>query len=165
LKNAELCYTFKKEIADSSKTEYKREDFNYNFETDEFVCPQGKPLKFRCLQRFESGIYREYRSEPKTCRNCPNREKCLAPSQNSRRIKINIFQNIVDKHHSLDGSLEYNEALRKRQIWCEGTFANQKSQHNLKQLFRRGLKAATDHCLLSACAINLKRLIKGTVAA
>jgi transposase len=153
-------YTPKREIADSSKTEYKRNDFTYRQETDEFVCPERKPLPFRCLQRMETGVFREYRAAPKTCRSCPSREKCLAPSQKCRKIQVNIFQHIVDRHHSVDGSAEYNAALRKRQIWCEGTFSAQKSHHNLKQLFRRGLRAAADHCFLSACALNLKRLIK-----
>jgi Uma2 family endonuclease len=153
-------YTPEKETSDNSKTEYKHEDFAYNQEKDEFICPDGKSLTLRCLQRGESGITREYRADTKTCRYCPNREKCLAPSQKSRKIQVNIFQHIVDKHHESDGSAEYNDALRKRQIWCEGTFAAQKSQHNLKQLFRRGLRAAAEHCFLSACALNLKRLIK-----
>jgi len=153
-------YTPKKAAADSSKTEYKHENFTYNQDADEFICPSGKVLKLRCLQRFETGVFRECRTAAKDCRDCPNREKCLAPSQKSRKLQVNIFQEIVDKHHAVDGSAEYNAALRKRQIWCEGTFSNQKSHHNLKQLFRRGLRAAADHCFLSACAINLKRLVK-----
>jgi len=155
-----VVYMPKKEISDSSKAEYRRDDFTYNQDTDEFVCPNGKILKLRCLQRYESGIFREYRTDAKICDNCPNRQKCLTPSQKSRRIRVNIFQGIVDKHHAVDGSDEYNQALRKRQIWCEGTFSTQKAHHNLKQVFRRGLKAASDHCLLSACAVNLKRLVR-----
>jgi len=153
-------YTPKKATADNSKVEYKRDDFTYSQETDEFTCPAGKTLKLRCLQRQETGVFREYRADTKTCRLCPSRDKCLAPSQKARKVQVNIFQHIVDKHHEADGSAEYDAALRKRQIWCESTFAHQKSQHNLKQLFRRGIRAATDHCLLSACALNLKRLIK-----
>jgi transposase len=153
-------YTPKKEIADNSKVGYKREDFIYEQEADEFTCPAGNSLKLRCLQRFETGIFREYRAEPKICKNCANRERCLAPSQKSRKIQVNIFQRIVDKHHASDGSAEYNTALRKRQIWCEGTFAAQKARHNLSGLFRRGLGAAREHCLLSATALNLKRMVK-----
>jgi transposase len=153
-------YMPKKATCDHSKTEYKRDDFIYDNETDTFVCPDGKALIFRCLQRSEHGISREYRANTKVCNFCPTREKCLAPSQKSRKIQVNIFQHIVDKHHADDGSAEYNDALKKRQIWCESTFAIQKSRHNLKQLFRRGLRAAADHCFLSACAVNLKRLIK-----
>ncbi|MDY5337949.1 MAG: transposase, partial [Intestinimonas sp.] len=54
------------------------------------------------------------------------------------------------------------DALRKRQIWCEGTFAAQKWGHNLTRVLRRGLEAAEDHCLLAATALNLKRMIKYT---
>ncbi|GHU79456.1 transposase [Clostridia bacterium] len=153
-------YFPKKDTSDHSKTEYKRDDFTYNQAADEFVCPGGKTLKSRRLQRLETGVFHEYRSVPKDCRDCTNREKCLAPSQKSRKIQVNIFQSIVDRHHASDGSAQYNSALRKRQIWCEGTFAAQKARHNLRNLFRRGLEAAKEHCLLSATAINLKRMVK-----
>jgi transposase len=150
----------KKATSDSSKTEYKREAFTYNQETDTFVCPSGKVLTPRCLQHYETGVFREYRTATKDCGGCPNREKCLAPSQKARKPLVNIFQETVDKHHADDGSAEYNAALKKRQVWCEGAFSSQKSRHNLRQLNRRGLKAAADHCLISACAMNLKRLVK-----
>lgn len=153
-------YTPQKDTSNHSKTEFKRDDFTYDQETDEFDCPGGKRLALRTLQRTENGIYREYRADTKTCKCCTHRGKCLAPSQISRKIQVNIFQSIVDKHHAQDGKAAYNAALRERQIWCEGTFAAQKAQHNLRRLFRRGLEAAEDHCLLSATALNLKRMIR-----
>ena len=55
---------------------------------------------------------------------------------------------------------EYREALKLRQVWCEGSFSAQKREHNLARVLRRGLEAAEDHCLLSATALNLKRMIK-----
>lgn len=152
-------YTPKKDTSDIAKVEYKRDDFTYDKERDIFICPHGERLTLRTTQRGENGVFREYRSNTKVCKGCPHRDKCLAPSQKSRRVTVSVFQDIVDRHHAAEGSGEYNDALRKRQIWCEGTFAAQKSQHNLRQLFRRGLRAAADHCLLSACAINLKRLV------
>ena len=155
-------YTPEKETCDNTKAEYKRDDFAYNQETDDFICPNGEVLTLRCLQRTESGVFREYRADPKVCAQCPSRDKCLAPSQNSRKIQVNIFQHIVDEHHLADGSDEYEAAIRKRLILSEGTFAAQKAHHNLRRMFRRGLEAAEDHCLLSAIAINLKRLVKHT---
>ena len=155
----------KTDSGESGKTEYRRDDFTYSRETDSFVCPAGQTLTLRGTQRLVNGVYREYRSSPKDCRSCPHRIKCLAPSQTSRRLCVNIFQDIVDRHHQNDGSPQHSDALRKRQIWCEGTFAAQKARHNLGQMFRRGLRAAADHCFLSACAINLKRLVKYHAAA
>ena len=153
-------YMPKKDIADNFKAKYRREDFTYDPETDEFICPNGETLKLRCLQRLENGVFREYRTTPKICKDCPYREQCLAPSQKSRKIQVNIFQSIVDNHHTASGSTEHDNALKKRQIWCEGTFAAQKARHNLRSVFRRGLQAVEDHCLLSATALNLKRMVK-----
>ncbi len=70
---------------------------------------------------------------------------------------------VVQEHFSRRWEPEYQEALKQRQIWCEGTFAAQKWGHNLTRLLRRGLEAAEDHCLLSAAALNLKRMIKHSV--
>ena len=77
-------------------------------------------------------------------------------------LQVNIFEEIVKRHHYNDGSARYKAALRARQIWSEGTFAAQKERHNLKRIFRRGLEAAETHCLLSAIAVNLKRMVKFT---
>ena len=55
---------------------------------------------------------------------------------------------------------EYREALKLRHVWCEGSFSAQKREHNLARVLRRGSEAAEDHCLLSATALNLKRMIK-----
>ena len=59
-----------------------------------------------------------------------------------------------------DGTPGYYEALRLRKIYCEGNFSHQKAEHNLRRLRKRGLGKAHEHCLLSATALNLKRMVK-----
>lgn len=142
------------------KSCFGRRDFSYCEEDDHFQCPHGKALTLKRIQRNKNGVYREYRTERSDCQNCPNREKCLTKSAVCRRLQVNIFEKAVEKNHSWDGSPEHREALRLRQIWCEGSFATQKSQHNLRRLLRKGIKAATTHCLLSAMALNIKRMVK-----
>ena len=147
-------------LASNGKTEFVRKDFRYNKSGDFFTCPAGVLLSFRNFNRSETGVFREYRAHPSNCKGCKFRKKCLAPSQQSRKLQIHIFRELVDKNHRFSRSHRGKESLRLRQIWCEGTFALQKEQHNLRRLFRRGIKAAHDHCLLSATAINLKRMVK-----
>jgi len=142
------------------KSEFKRSDFVYNQDEDVFICPQGTPVPLRNLQRSECNISREYRANPKDCRSCPVRDKCLSESQSCRRIHVNIFESAVKRNHMSDNSPEHKRILALRQIWCEGRFAAQKARHNLKRTLRRGLEAAETHCLLSATALNLKRMIK-----
>jgi hypothetical protein len=142
------------------KSEFTRRDFRYDQDADSYICPNGKTLRVKRLQCGEGSITREYRAETKDCRNCPMRLKCLTPSQSSRRIQVNIFEAAFRRSHDKDGTPEHKRILDLRQIWCEGTFAAQKARHNLRGLFRRGLEAAEDHCLLSATAVNLKRMVR-----
>jgi transposase len=142
------------------KSEFTRLDFRYDQETDSYICPNGKSLTVKQLQRTEYNVTREYRAETKDCRDCPIRLKCLTKSQSSRRIQVNIFEAAFRLSHEKDGTPEHKRILDLRQIWCEGTFATQKARHNLRGIFRRGLEAAEDHCLLSATAVNLKRMVR-----
>lgn len=142
------------------KVELTREDFQYDEEQDFLVCPMGNNLTLRSLEREQFNICRVYRAAPSDCQYCPMRKKCVSESQKSRTIRVNIFEQAVKRQRQADGSPLHKHILALRQIWCEGSFAAQKAQHNLRGLFRRGLEAAEDHCLLSATALNLKRMIK-----
>jgi len=142
------------------KSEFTKQDFQYDEEIDQFICPAGYRLSVQRIQRGDCTISREYKAKRSDCKGCPLQEKCLAPSQTSRRIQVNIFEEAVRRNHEKDGTAEHKRVLDLRQIWCEGTFAAQKERHNLRRLFRRGLQAAKDHCLLSATAVNLKRMVK-----
>jgi len=146
--------------APTYKAELEKKAFTYDNKRDCFLCPMGKDLPLRRLQRSENNVTQEYRAERKDCRDCPIRSKCLTASQPCRRIQVNIFEDAVKKNHEGDGTPEHKAVLDLRQIWCEGSFAAQKARHNLRRLFRRGLEAAEDHCLLSATALNLKRMVK-----
>ena len=137
-------------------------DFEYHPAEDTFTCPMGKTLKLTSLSRTAHSLYWTYRASTKVCRQCPLRGQCICNSrrQQGRVVQRSYFHEARQLEERRRSTLEYREALRLRQIWCEGTFAIQKHGHNLTRLTRRGIAAAEDHCLLSAAAINLKRMIK-----
>lgn len=141
------------------KSVFRREDFSYQEECDCFICPAGKCLPLKRLQRCEYGVYWEYQAKKEDCQSCPYRSECLTGSFPNRRLTVNLFEPAVKQNHAMDGSERHREVLRLRQIWCEGSFAAQKHRHNLRRLLRRGLEAATEHCLLSATALNIKRMV------
>ena len=150
---------------DCTNVELTRESFLYDETADVYICPQGKPLKRNTLTRTASGLSWQYLADKRDCGVCPLREKCLSAKdrRGARKIEHSYFR--PERQRNMDRRQEpaFREALKLRQIWCEGTFAAQKRSHNLTQLLRRGLEAAEDHCLLSATALNLKRMIKYTV--
>lgn len=70
------------------------------------------------------------------------------------------MQVLIELNHQRTQTAEYKEIQRLRRIWCEGTFGTLKQQHNLQKTYKRGIEAVQEQCLLSALAINLKRMAK-----
>ena len=148
-------------VYDRTQVEFKRDAFRYDQEKDRYICPNGKTLRAKRLYRSDSGLFWEYWAEREDCRACPLREKCLSANdrQGARKLSDRYFKTSVQRHLSRWKEPDYKQARKQRQIWCEGTFAIQKRCHNLTRVLRRGLEAAEDHCLLSATALNLRRMI------
>ena len=143
--------------------EFHREHFQYDRDSDCFLCPNGKALTLTTVSRNAgSSLCWVYSANRADCQNCLMKEQCLNKSlkDKARRLTRSVFEDAAQKNLSQADSPEYQQALRLRQIWCEGTFAIQKWSHNLTRILRRGLEAAEDYCLLSATALNLKRMIK-----
>ena len=147
---------------DRTKAEFKRDVFTYHGQRDVYLCPNGKEMRPKRLYRSDSGLFWEYWADRRDCACCALREKCLSETDKAgaRKLQDSYFKHSVQQHFSRRWEPEYREALKKRQIWCEGTFAAQKWGHNLTRVLRRGLEATEDHCLLSATALNLKRMIR-----
>jgi transposase len=142
------------------KVEFTRRDFTYDEARDCFICPAGKELSLRSLEREQYNICRTYRAKPKDCRDCPMKSRCVSGKMKNRTIRVNIFEDAVKRQREMDGTATHKKILDLRQIWCEGSFAAQKWLHRLRYLRRRGIEAAEDHCLLSATALNLKRMVR-----
>lgn len=141
------------------KTDFTREDFTYQKEKDCFLCLAGNRLALRNLEREEFNICRVCHAERGDCAACSMFSRCVSPSQKSRTVRINIFEESVKRCRAHSGTARHTHILRSRQVWCEGSFAAQKARHNLRSLYRRGLEVAETHCLLSAMALNLKRMV------
>ena len=147
---------------DRTQADFKRDAFSYDAEKDVYLCPNGKQLWLKVLHRTASGLYWEYWAQRQECQSCPIRGRCLSRDdrRGARKLEDTYFRPSVRRNLERQNEPDYLEALRKRQVWCEGAFAAQKWGHNLTRVLRRGLEAAEDHCLLSATALNLKRMIK-----
>lgn len=155
-------YVRGRETPDLTGVEFGSDAFRYDEARDIYLCPGGKQLSLRRLQRSSNGLHWVYAADAGTCRACELRERCLCRSHlnTGRRLQRNYFEADVRRSRERRSEPEFAEAMRKRQTWCEGTFGIQKWSHNLTRVLRRGLEAAEDHCLLSATALNLKRMIR-----
>lgn len=158
-------YVRPQRVVEHTQVELKREQFMYDGETDSFLCPGGKRLKLNTLRRSSGSLHWVYVADKRDCQSCPLRRKCLSEQdrRGARKLERNYFDAVVKADLEKKNTPAYKEALKWRQVWCEGTFSAQKWGHNLTRVLRRGREAAEDHCLLSATALNLKRMIRYTV--
>ena len=147
---------------DRTKAEFKRDAFPYKEHRDVYLCPNRKEVRRKRLCRSGSGLFWEYWVDKKDCGGCPLRQKCLNETDKAsvRKLQDSYFKPVVQQYFSRRWKPEYREALKQRQIWREGIFSAQKRGHNLIRVLQRGLEAAEAHCLLSAAALNLKRMIR-----
>lgn len=149
-------------VHDRTQAVFTREAFRYDETEDVYICPNGKRLGRRGLYRSASGLFWQYMAERQDCGQCPVRANCLSAHdrRGGRKLEDSYFKPSVQRSRARQDTAAYREALKARQVWCEGTFSLQKRCHSLTRTLRRGLEAVEDHCLLSAVALNLKRLMQ-----
>ena len=127
-----------------------------------YLCPQEKILAYSCYNK--KGQKKRYLAAKKDCSNCPCRQQCIGSSKNSRMVERMLHEEAWQEQAKNRNTPEYFSALRLRKIWCEGNFSHQKAEHNLRRTYKRGIERVTEQCLLSACAMNLIRLVKAANA-
>ncbi len=133
-------------------------EFAYDDESDTYICPNQKVLIYRSYVKGRG--YKRYCAKSSDCKVCPLREKCIGYARTSKMIERHLYTEALQKQKENINTPEYFSAMRLRKIWCEGNFSHQKEQHNLRRTVKRGIEKVTEQCLLSACALNLKRLVK-----
>lgn len=150
-------YTAIREYQDNAM----KKGFYYEAEKDCFVCMQGEYLEFQKLiyKRATQNYYRLYSRSRKQCKKCPYSSTC-ATDLGTVRIHASAYYPSFHRNNQNVGSSDYLRVMRLRQIWAEGTFAVLKREHKLNKIQKRGIQKAKEECLLSATALNLKRLVK-----
>jgi len=159
-----------KQIFDSGRlasTPYKRpltkKGFfkKYDYVYDEYhgcvICPENQILKYSTTNR---DGYREYKSIPKICANCPSRHMCTESKNYQKVVTRHVWEDYMelaeDVRHSPEGKAAY--ALRKETI--ERVFADAKEKHFMRYTHYRGLAKLKMQTLLTFAAMNLKKLAR-----
>jgi transposase len=148
--------------ADLSEAEVIIEtDFIYDKETDTFTCPGGKVLHWSHIERLnEAHIVKIYAAKTKDCKVCPQRAYCFSLKNPYRKLRVALFHESSRRNRERATAPEYFRVQRLRRIWCEGTFGVLKTQHNMATTYKRGIVNVQEQCLLSASALNIKRMVK-----
>lgn len=136
-------------------------DFIYDKESDTFTCSEGRLLHLTHIERKdETQIVKVYAAKTKDCKNCPNRKSCFSLKKRYRVLRVALFHEYEKRNRARASTTEYSQIQRLRRIWCEGTFGIMKTQHNMAITHKRGLENIKEQGLLSASALNIKRMVR-----
>jgi len=137
---------------------YPPSAFAYDSARDIYICPNNCELRYSSIDKTRHK--KIYRASAAVCGDCPLRHMCLGANAKCRLLHIPFFKEEADAQRKNYGTKRYYEVKARRKTYCEGNFAIQKDNHNLRRTRKRGNEAVAEHCLCSALALNLKRLVK-----
>ena len=121
-------------------------------------CPQGKTL--RPKGKLQRGAFQYFHARAKDCGSCPLRARCVSPSRHARVVVFNVnHPSLLRARRRRVRWGDREERLYQRHRWrVEGVHGEAKTWHGLARAVRRGLDNIRIQALLTAAAINLKRL-------
>ena len=128
---------------------FRKSDFLYNPEKDEYICPMGKILT---RWKGKSATY----TNSKACKGCPNRDKCTKNKQ-GRQIVRNEAEYIIEE--AVERYKEKAELYKLRQQLVEHPFGTMKRGLGFTYFLLRRLEKVKTENFLHVITYNLKRVL------
>jgi hypothetical protein len=133
----------------------KKYEYAYDEYYDCYICPNNQTLRYVTTDR---DGYRQYKSDPKVCVNCPHLSKCTASKDHTKYIFRHIWSHYVEEADHLRHTPENKAVYEKRKETIERVFADMKEKHGMRWTTLRGLQRVSAQAMLVAACMNLKKL-------
>ena len=102
--------------------------------------------------------YREYRSDPRICVNCPTRHLCTHSKDCVKTVQRHIWKDYEDLADDVRYTPKYQRLYKRRKETIERVFADAKEKHAMRYTQYRGLAQVSNWVKLKFAAMNLKKL-------
>jgi transposase len=154
-------------IAQQEPTDEERiaqNEFGYDEDRDEFICPNDKRLTYRRDKETPDGVlHRVYATAHKDCRGCPYRDRCLSPKGKRRELYVLAHFRQLRRMRERLGTDAGKRAMRLRGQVVEPVFGTIKSVLGLRQFLLRGLEGARAEFSLATTAFNMMKLVRAAL--
>ena len=134
---------------------HKWYEYVYDEYYDCIICPEYQPLKYSTTNR---DGYREYKSDPQICVNCPTRQLCTRSKACQKTVTRHIWKDYEELADNARYTPQYRDLYAKRKETIERVFADAKEKHAMRYTQYRGLAQVAKWVRLKFAAMNLKKL-------
>lgn len=142
------------------KIPFHKDAFQYEAESDTFLCPQGCSLSFdHHLRDAKHGgrLIRVYRCHH--CHTCPHFGICTK-DRHGRRLRIRPQEHLLRQHRQKMRGETAKAFMKRRSAVVEPVFAILKERLGLSRFLRRGLENVRAEWHLLCAAYNMRKLWK-----
>lgn len=135
--------------------------FLFNKEGNYWLCPEGKKVTFRKRKLVKRSLQDHYLTRRSDCKDCPIKAACIGKGY-EKRIGITIWVEQYERNNKRVKSRYGRYMKGKRQSTVEPVWGTLTQFMGLRKINTIGIKQANKVMHLSACAYNLKKLLKFT---
>ena len=121
------------------------------------ICPEYQVLRYSTTNR---DGYREYRSDPDICANCPTRALCTKSKDCVKTVTRHIWKEYEELADDARYTPFYARMYKLRKETIERVFADAKEKHAMRYTNLRGLAQVRNWVRLKFAAMNLKKLAR-----
>ena len=139
----------------NKKGRFKSHEYVYDEYNNCVICPNNKVLNYTTTNR---NGYREFKSNPKDCEQCPCRDKCTESKNHQKVVTRHIWQNYLESAEDIRHSDIGKNSYALRSITIERVFADAKEKHSMRYTYHRGLNRVSNWVRLKFACMNLKKL-------
>lgn len=133
---------------------FRKYDYVYDEYYNCVICPENQVLKYTTTTR---DGYREFRSNPEICKNCPHLKECTKSKNHQKVVTIHIWQDYIEKVEDYRHTPEIKQIYEQRKETIERVFADAKEKHSMRYTTLRGLAQVTKWVKLKFACMNLKK--------
>ena len=132
-------------------------EYVYDEYYDCIICPEYQILHYSTTNR---DGYREYKSDPKICAQCPTRELCTRSKDCVKTVQRHIWKDYEELADDARYTPKYRDLYKRRKETIERVFADAKEKHAMRYTQYRGLAQVANWVKLKFVAMNLKKFAK-----
>lgn len=134
---------------------FKKYEYAYDELYDCYICPNAKVLNYTTTTR--EG-YRQYKSDPKDCENCPFKDQCTNSKNHIKVINRHLWESYREQADEIRYTPKWKEIYPQRKETIERVFADCKENNGLRFTRLRGLKKNQHNAWLIFACHNLKKM-------
>lgn len=139
----------------TGKDLFKSYEYVYDEYYDCVICPANEVLRYSTTNR---DGYREYKSDPAICKDCPKRTACTHSKNCQKTVQRHIWSDYIELAEDFRHSPQGKETYTRRSQTIERVFADAKEKHGMRYTLLKGLTRVTNWLRLKFAAMNLKKM-------